>query len=97
MADIWLLKKKFLLRPKIPTKSLNKWGLGEADRAEIKLGKDYGLGKYFQPQAGIPGATPGPPQEQLRNPQVDTILNPSQTSATLLHKTLLQRGQPMRP
>ncbi len=28
-------KNSFLLRPKIPTKNLHEWGLGEADRAEI--------------------------------------------------------------
>ncbi len=66
MADIWLLKKpRFVLRPKIPTKNLHKWGLGEADRAEIKWGNQYGLGEYFQLQAGIPGATQGPPKSKL--------------------------------
>ena len=62
VADIWLLKKNPMrLRPKIPTKNFHEWGLGEADRAEIKWGKSYGLGEYFQPQAGHPGATQGPP------------------------------------
>ena len=50
VADIWLLKKiPIFLNPKIPNKNLHEWGLGEADRAEIKLGKSYGLGEYFQP------------------------------------------------
>ena len=40
-------------------------GLGEADRADIRWGKSYGLGEYFQPQAGHPGATQGPPKSNL--------------------------------
>ncbi len=36
VADIWLLKNiQFCLKPKISTKNLHEWGLGEADRAEI--------------------------------------------------------------
>mgnify|MGYP002810448847 CR=1 FL=1 len=38
VADICLLQQKTkhtFLRPKIPTKNLHAWGLGEADRAEI--------------------------------------------------------------
>ena len=36
VARIWLLKQsRFLLRPKIPTKNIHEWGLGEADRADI--------------------------------------------------------------
>ena len=49
VADIWLLKNPDLLKLKIPTANLHELGLGEADRAEIKLGKSYGLGEYFQP------------------------------------------------
>ena len=36
VADIWLLQKsQVFLRPHIPTKNLQEWGLGEADRADI--------------------------------------------------------------
>ena len=36
VADLWLLKKvQNFSRPKIPTRNLHEWGLGEADRAEI--------------------------------------------------------------
>ncbi len=67
VADIWLLKKiPIFLKPKIPNKNLHEWGLGEADRAEIKLGKSYSLREYFQPQAGHPGATQGPPKSKSK-------------------------------
>jgi hypothetical protein len=35
VADIWLLKtQQICLMPKIQTKNLHEWGLGEADRAD---------------------------------------------------------------
>ena len=79
-------------RPKILTKNIHEWGIGEADRAEIYWDKSCVLGETFQTQAGLPGATQAPPKSKFKIQAFMTNLNPSQTSATLLGQP--ENGRP---
>ena len=57
----------FCFQPQCQTKTLHESRLGAANRADIECGKSYGLGKYFQPQAGLPGAKMRPPKSKSKS------------------------------
>jgi hypothetical protein len=46
-------------------KNVHESKLGADNRDDIER-KSYGAGDYFQPQAGLPVATQGPPKNKLR-------------------------------